>query len=58
MRVVPIHSELIKLGLIDYHAAIRARGEKQLFPGSNPIAVASFPVTRRRSLMTTFAILE
>jgi site-specific recombinase XerD len=36
MRVVPIHSELIKLGLIDYHAAIVARGETQLFPEIKP----------------------
>jgi integrase len=35
-RVVPIHSELIKLGLIEYHAAIVARGEKQLFPEIKP----------------------
>jgi integrase len=36
MRVVPIHSELIKLGLIEYHAAIVVRGEKQLFPEIKP----------------------
>src|SRR5882762_139780 len=36
MRVVPIHSELIKLGLIEYHASIVARGEKQLFPEIKP----------------------
>jgi integrase len=36
MRVVPIHSELIKLGLIDYHAGIIACGEKQLFPEIKP----------------------
>jgi len=36
MRVVPIHSELIKLGLIQYHASIVARGEKQLFPEIKP----------------------
>jgi integrase len=36
MRVVPIHSELIKLGLIEYHTAIVARGEKQLFPEIKP----------------------
>lgn len=35
-RVVPVHSELIKLGLIDYHAGIVARGEKQLFPEIKP----------------------
>jgi integrase len=32
MRVVPIHSELIKLGFLEYHAAMVARGERQLFP--------------------------
>lgn len=32
MRVVPVHSELIKLGLLDYHAAIVKRGEVRLFP--------------------------
>jgi integrase len=32
MRVVPVHSELIKLGLIDYHAGMVARGEARLFP--------------------------
>lgn len=31
-RVVPVHSKLIKLGLLDYHATIVARGEKRLFP--------------------------
>lgn len=36
MRVVPVHSELIKLGLIDYHAGIVARGEKRLFPEIKP----------------------
>jgi site-specific recombinase XerD len=36
MRVVPVHGELIKLGFIDYHAAIVARGEKQLFPEIKP----------------------
>jgi hypothetical protein len=36
LRVVPTHSELIKLGLIDYHAAIVARGEKQLFSEIKP----------------------
>jgi integrase len=32
MRVVPLHPMLIKLGLIDYHAAQIAAGETQLFP--------------------------
>ena len=35
-RVVPIHSELVDLGLIDYHQTIVARGEKQLFPEIKP----------------------
>lgn len=35
-RVVPVHSELIKLGLIDYHAGIVQRGETQLFPEIKP----------------------
>jgi integrase len=32
MRVVPVHSRLIKLGFIDYHASMIARGEQRLFP--------------------------
>ncbi|WP_159010034.1 site-specific integrase [Bradyrhizobium sp. S69] len=36
MRVVPIHSELIKLGLIEYHASMVASGELQLFPQLQP----------------------
>jgi integrase len=32
MRVIPIHSELIKLGLLDYHAAIVKAGEARVFP--------------------------
>ena len=36
MRVLPVHSELIKLGLIDYHAGIVARSETQLFPEIKP----------------------
>lgn len=31
LRVVPIHSELVDLGLLDYHRTMVARGEKQLF---------------------------
>ena len=31
-RVVPIHSELIKLGFVDYHARMVAGGKQQLFP--------------------------
>jgi integrase len=36
MRVVPVHSELIKLGLIEYHAAMVASGDMQLFPQLKP----------------------
>ncbi|RQH14944.1 site-specific integrase [Bradyrhizobium sp. RP6] len=31
-RVVPVHSKLIELGFIDYHASLAARGEQRLFP--------------------------
>jgi len=32
MRVVPIHKELIKLGLLDYHSGMKAAGQPRLFP--------------------------
>lgn len=32
MRVVPIHPELAKLGLLKYHAERKKQGEKRLFP--------------------------
>ena len=32
IRQIPIHSELIKIGLLDYVAEIRAKGETLLFP--------------------------
>ncbi|MCP2209467.1 site-specific integrase [Bradyrhizobium diazoefficiens] len=32
MRVVPVHSRLIELGFLDYHAGVVARGEQRLFP--------------------------
>lgn len=32
MRVVPVHPELVKLGLLDYHADMKERREKRLFP--------------------------
>lgn len=32
MRVVPIHPELVKLGLLKHHAALKKQGEKRLFP--------------------------
>ena len=31
-RVIPVHRELITIGLIGYHEAINRRGEKRLFP--------------------------
>nr|WP_249810840.1 site-specific integrase [Bradyrhizobium sp. 164] len=31
MRVVPVHSRLIELGFLDYHAGVAARGEQRLF---------------------------
>ncbi len=31
-RVVPIHPELIRLGLLDYREQLKARGETRLFP--------------------------
>lgn len=41
-RVVPVHSELIRLGLLDYHASIVERGETQLFPQLKPDARGFF----------------
>jgi integrase len=32
-RWVPVHSELVRLGLFDYIANVRTQGHKQLFPG-------------------------
>lgn len=32
MRVVPIHPELVKLGLLRYHAQVKESGEVRLFP--------------------------
>ncbi len=32
MRVVPVHPELVKLGLLDYHAMAMDKGDKRLFP--------------------------
>lgn len=34
MRVVPVHSELIKLGFLDYHKAQAASGSTRLFPNA------------------------
>lgn len=41
-RVVPIHSELIKLGFLEYHRAMANRGEAQLFPEIKPDARGFF----------------
>jgi integrase len=38
MRVLPLHSELILLGLIDYHAKMKAAGEIRLFPNAERTA--------------------
>jgi integrase len=35
-RVVPVHPELIKAGLIEYHARMKAEGSAKLFPGLKP----------------------
>lgn len=32
MRVVPIHSELIKFGFLNYHAELKQSGQSRLFP--------------------------
>lgn len=32
MRVVPVHPELVKLGLLAYHAKAKEKGDKRLFP--------------------------
>ncbi|WP_438274399.1 DUF6538 domain-containing protein [Nitrobacter sp.] len=37
-RVVPLHSRLIELGFLKYHARMVERGEKQLFPELKPDA--------------------
>ena len=35
-RVVPVHSKLVELGFLDYHAAVLARGATNLFPEIKP----------------------
>lgn len=35
-RLVPVHQKLIDLGLLDYVAMLRKRGESKLFPDWNP----------------------
>ncbi|QOZ26155.1 site-specific integrase [Bradyrhizobium sp. CCBAU 51753] len=47
-RVIPIHSELIKLGLLDYHAKMVKRGEHQLFPELQPDTRGFFSRTPSR----------
>lgn len=47
-RVVPVHSELIKMGFLDYHAAMVARGEAQLFPELKPDTRGFFSRTPSR----------
>ncbi|MDX2485262.1 MAG: site-specific integrase [Pseudodonghicola sp.] len=32
IRKVPLHSELVRLGLLDFHATLKQRGEKRMFP--------------------------
>ena len=54
-RVVPMHSRLIELGFIEYHAAMVARGEKQLFPELEPDARGHFSRTPSRFFAGYFA---
>jgi integrase len=35
-RIIPVHSELIKLGLLQYHATIKTLGHQRLFPEIKP----------------------
>lgn len=35
-RIIPVHSELIRLGLLKYHGATVASGHKTLFPEIKP----------------------
>jgi integrase len=35
-RIIPVHSGLIRLGLLDYHAAMKAHGHQHLFPEIEP----------------------
>lgn len=37
-RVIPVHPELIRLGFLDYHAAMVRKSHKQLFPELKPDA--------------------
>lgn len=38
MRVVPVHSELMRFGFLEYHAAMKADGRRKLFPEIKPDA--------------------
>jgi integrase len=42
MRVAPIHSALVELGFIEYHAVMAARGKRQLSPEIKPDARGCF----------------
>ncbi|OKO88044.1 hypothetical protein AC629_10860 [Bradyrhizobium sp. NAS80.1] len=56
-RVVPVHSELIKLGFLDYHAAMVARGEVQLFPDLKPDTRGFFSRTPSRFFAGYFKLI-
>lgn len=40
-RIIPIHRELVELGLLEYAATIKAQGHKQLFPHLTKSATGS-----------------
>lgn len=54
-RVVPLHSKLIELGFIDYHARMVDRGAKQLFPELQPDTRGHFSRTPSRFFAGYFA---
>lgn len=41
-RIIPMHPELIKIGLLDYHASMKHAGNEHLFPEIKPDARAFF----------------
>jgi integrase len=47
-RVVPLHSRMIELGFLKYHAHMVERGEKQLFPELEPDTRGHFSRTPSR----------
>ncbi|MDB5616180.1 site-specific integrase [Tardiphaga sp.] len=53
-RVVPIHRELIKLGLIEYHNAMVAGGHARLFPKLQPDIRGFYSATPSRFLNRYF----